>query len=464
MSAERYRLLGLATPRAAWFRDLSRWATNAALPVEFVKCVALEELPRPVGLGSGVLGGRWSMPVWPALDRDLVDARPRGRRRGHRGRRRPRPPRLGLARRRCGAARAVRPGSAARRADRGRPAGPRPRARGRLHGRPRPGRAGAGGWSPSPVPAVAARRRWPWPWPRASPRRPRQAGHGAAGRPRPPRRPGLLHDAGDVVPGVQELVEAHRAGTPTIDEVRRLAFDVDGPRLRPAARPAPPPGLDRAAASGRRRPRSTACQRSYRLVVADVDPDVEGDDEVGSVDVEDRNVLARTAPPGPTWSSWWRRPRRRAAAPGRDPRRLHRVGVDPDRMLPVITRAPRRAMARAEIAGAIAALAATSARRVVGSQGRSAPRVRRRPARPRPARAAPAWPLPRAIVTPDHRRGRGRCSTASRCVPARRRPPGPRWPSRRGRSARGPSTRRPGEPAPARCGPSPDRTGAIRCR
>ena len=41
MSAPRYRVLGLAHPRSAWFRELSRWSTNAALPVGIVTQNAL---------------------------------------------------------------------------------------------------------------------------------------------------------------------------------------------------------------------------------------------------------------------------------------------------------------------------------------------------------------------------------------------------------------------------------------
>ena len=35
-----------------------------------------------------------------------------------------------------------------------------------------------------------------------------------------------LHDARDVVPGVAELVDAHRGGQPSADEIRTLTFRV----------------------------------------------------------------------------------------------------------------------------------------------------------------------------------------------------------------------------------------------
>ncbi len=99
--------------------------------------------------------------------------------------------------------------------------------------------------------------------------------------------------------------------------------------------------------------------RAYRLVVADVDADLEGDDEVGSVDVEERNVLARTTAAGPT-SCWWSRRRRCRAPPARvaarrPPPLRRRPATDCSRSS---RRAPRRARGRAEIADAIGALAA----------------------------------------------------------------------------------------------------------
>jgi len=104
----------------------------------------------------------------------------------------------------------------------------------------------------------------------------------------------VLHDARDVVPGVQELVEAHRSGNPSPERIRALTYDVphrgyalllglrrhrDWTVVRPRAWEAALDGL---------------C-RSYRAVVADVDADVEGEAETGSFDIEDRNALARVA-------------------------------------------------------------------------------------------------------------------------------------------------------------------------
>lgn len=72
MPAERYVVLGLAPARAAWFRDVARWATSASLPLEFLKCVSAEELRARLASGrpiSAVLVDAGA----PGADRDLCD-------------------------------------------------------------------------------------------------------------------------------------------------------------------------------------------------------------------------------------------------------------------------------------------------------------------------------------------------------------------------------------------------------
>jgi hypothetical protein len=99
-------------------------------------------------------------------------------------------------------------------------------------------------------------------------------------------------------------------------------------------------------------------RRAYKAVVADVSPDVEGEAECGSVDVEDRNLLARVSMGHADVVVL-------VGAPG--VKGLHRLvralgdvvafGVDPSRILPVINRAPRGPRPRAEITAAQARLA-----------------------------------------------------------------------------------------------------------
>ena len=72
MATDRYVVLGLARARAAWFGQVARWATAAALPIEFVKTVSGEEVRARLRSGrpfSALLvdGGL------AALDRDLID-------------------------------------------------------------------------------------------------------------------------------------------------------------------------------------------------------------------------------------------------------------------------------------------------------------------------------------------------------------------------------------------------------
>ena len=44
MSGARYVVLGLAPPRAAWFAEVGRWAGSGTIPVDFVRCVSVDEV------------------------------------------------------------------------------------------------------------------------------------------------------------------------------------------------------------------------------------------------------------------------------------------------------------------------------------------------------------------------------------------------------------------------------------
>ncbi len=72
MAGERYVLLGLAPARSSWFKVVAQWANSGTIPAEFVKCLSVEELRARLASGrpfsaalvdSGLAG----------LDRDLVD-------------------------------------------------------------------------------------------------------------------------------------------------------------------------------------------------------------------------------------------------------------------------------------------------------------------------------------------------------------------------------------------------------
>lgn len=357
MSAERYVVLGLARARSPWFAEVARWSTSALVPVEFLKCLSPEELRARLRSGrtfSAVLVDAGA----PGVDRDLLAA-------------------------------ATDAGCAVLVVDDGRaprdwaalgasatlPAGFGPdELVDALAARATP----VGRWeaaTPPPTPPAAATD-GTWRGELVAVTGAGGAGTSTAacalaqGLAADCRNSGMvvladlaldadlavLHDAGDVVPGVQELVEAHRGGTPPVEDVRALTWAVptrgyslllglrrhrDWAALRPRAVEAALDGL----------------RRAYRLVVCDVEPDVEGEAQCGSVDVEDRNALARTAV-------------RQASlvvvvgVPGvqgvhdlvRVVDGLLELGVPADRLLPVVNRAPRSARARAEITAAVAEL------------------------------------------------------------------------------------------------------------
>jgi hypothetical protein len=69
---ERFVVLGVAPVRREWFRRVGRWANDATLPVEFVKCVSTTEVISRLESGrpfSALLADASSA----GLDRDVID-------------------------------------------------------------------------------------------------------------------------------------------------------------------------------------------------------------------------------------------------------------------------------------------------------------------------------------------------------------------------------------------------------
>jgi len=167
----------------------------------------------------------------------------------------------------------------------------------------------------------------------------------------------LLHDAPDVVPGLPELVEAHRVGVPSADEVIRTTFSVEDRGYRLLL------GLRRPRDWAGLRPRALGAavdslQRTSRVLVTDSGSDVEGEQQCGSVDVEERNMAARLVAARADVVAVVARPgltgiHRLLGTLGD----LAEIGVPPQRLLPVVNRAPRSPKARAEISRSIATLA-----------------------------------------------------------------------------------------------------------
>jgi hypothetical protein len=350
VAGDRFVLLGLARPRAEWFRSVGQWATSAALPAEFLKCVSIEELRARLESGRAhsavLLDG-----TMPAVDRDVIQAA-----------------------RSAGCAVLVVDDGHARRdwKSLGAAAVLPPvltrevlldvlATHATMVGRPvletydtalaDPSMSvgmitavcGTGGTGASTIAAALAQGLVS------------KAMHGDVlladlalnGE------QAMLHDVRDVAPGVQELVEAHRARRCSPDEVRALTFDVVGRGYRLLL------GLRRARYWSTIRPRSfevalDSLSAAFGVTVCDVTGDVEGEDDAGSVDVEERNHMARTSLLRADAVFAVTRP----GAKGlhslvRLLSDLAGLGVAGDRIVPVFNQAPRHPRARAELVSAL---------------------------------------------------------------------------------------------------------------
>ena len=103
----------------------------------------------------------------------------------------------------------------------------------------------------------------------------------------------VLHHLGAHEAGIGDLVEAHRTSLPEPQRLRELPARV--PRGYGLLA-----GLRRAVGWSSLRPRSLdatlrGLRTAYDVVVCDIDPDLEGEAEGGSFDVEERNSLSRMA-------------------------------------------------------------------------------------------------------------------------------------------------------------------------
>lgn len=73
MSSDRFVVVGVTRARARWVADLARWSTDGAAPIEFISCLTATEAGAVLGTGRRVsallLDARG-----PGIDRDLIDA------------------------------------------------------------------------------------------------------------------------------------------------------------------------------------------------------------------------------------------------------------------------------------------------------------------------------------------------------------------------------------------------------
>ncbi len=366
---ERYVLLGLARARADWFRTVSQWSTSASLPAEFVRCVSAEELRARLTSGrsfsAALVDG-----ATPGVDRDLIAMASEAGCAvlvvddGHATRDWRE---LGAAAVLASAfsrdellevlaATSAMVGSAT--VDDAQPELRDVRSRGRLIAVTGPGGTGAS------VTAIALAQGFATGEGLSSPRGRRQA-------PRPPSvlladlcrtaDQAMLHDSRVVVPGIQELVEAHRTSTPLHQQLLDQTFEVPQRGYRLVL------GLRRARHWVAIRPRALdatldSLQRLADIVVADVDPDVEGEADAGSTDVEERNLLSRATLTRADAAMVVGEPSMKGLfALVRTLSDLLGLGVPVDRLIPVISRSPRSPRQRAEISSSLADLLASSA-------------------------------------------------------------------------------------------------------
>ncbi|MCA1783836.1 MAG: hypothetical protein LC679_17185 [Intrasporangiaceae bacterium] len=366
---ERYVLLGLARARADWFRTVGRWSTSASLPAEFIRCVSAEELRARLASGRAFSAALVDGST-PGVDRDLIamatasgcavlvvdDGRATRDWRE-----------LGAAAVLASAfsrdellevlaATSMMVGAATVddvRSD------PRDlRSRGRLIAVTGPGGTGASVTAIALAQGLASGEGR-----RASPGR-KQAS-------RPPSvlladlcrtaDQAMLHDSRVVVPGVQELVEAHRTSTPLHQQLLDQTFEVPQRGYRLVL------GLRRSRHWVAIRPRAfdatlDSLQRLVDVVVADVDPDVEGEADAGSRDVEERNLLSRaTLTRADAALVVGESSMKGLFALVRTLSDLLGLGVPVDRLIPVISRSPRSPRQRAEISASLAELLSSSA-------------------------------------------------------------------------------------------------------
>lgn len=358
---ERYVLLGLARPRADWFRRVGQWASSAIVPGEFVRCVSVEELRARLGSGRPFSALLVDGDL-PALDRDLLAmARTAGcavlvvADGGARNFRE-----LGAAGVLSAdfsrddlleslAAHAQMVGAAevpdvAPPAEQAAPAG-------RLIAVTGPGGTGA---SSAAIALAQGLARGEAAVPDA--RRP-----GTRRQAAPPPSvlladlcriadQAMLHDSRVLVPGIQEVVEAHRTSVPSRGALLDQTFDVPARGYRLLL------GLRRPRHWVSIRPRALeatldSLQRLADLAVADVEEDVEGESETGSTDIEERNLLARAALARADVVVLVGEPSMKGVyALVRLLSELVAFGVPVQRLLPVLNRSPRNPRVRADLA------------------------------------------------------------------------------------------------------------------
>lgn len=412
MAGERYVVLGLAPVRSQWFDAVSQWCNSAALAADFVKCVSAEEVR--ARLASARSHSALLVDVTtPSLDRDLVhDAGRSGT------------PVIVVRDPGRGGPPAVELGAAAElpsHFDRDMlldVLGAHCRAVGEGDRLPPPlvevasplwlaemvTVCGPGGSGTSTVAIALAQGL------ASDARNARQVVLADLARHADQ---AMLHDATELGPGIQELVEACRLSEVEPSEVRGMTFEVPKRGYQLLL------GLRRPEAWSALRPRAVdgalrGLRRSFRSVVCDVEGDFEGEAEGGSSDVEERNHLARSAALHSTVVVAVGTPGLKGVhSLARLVRSLFVAGVQPERVLPVMNRAPRSPRARAEMSRAFAQLVCAA-----DGAGPAAAAPVALPERKLEDCLRDGGPLPSAVVDPVHRAVSVLCERLADTAPA----------------------------------------------
>jgi len=365
MPGARYVVLGLAPARAPWFREVALWSTTGSIAAEFVKCLSAEEVRARLG-GGRPFSALLVDAALGSLDRDLIDAARdvgcavivvEGHRTGRDWTAIGADAVLGgifdrkeLLDTLAGHARSI------SRVDRAFAIGPAGEATGWRS--PLAVVTGPGGTGASTVALALAQ---------GLADDVRYQGAVLLADLRLHAELAMLHDAHDVVPGIQEVVDAFRTTDLSVNQLRSLTFDVPARGYRLLL------GLRRSRAWGTIRPRAfeaalEGLRRAHLAVVADVDPELEGEEEGGSIDVEERHTMSRTACAeadvafvvGAAGMKGLHAQRRVIVE-------LLTFGVPAERIVPVVNRAPRHPRTRAEITGALAQLLPAQAAELMGT-------------------------------------------------------------------------------------------------
>ncbi|MCC5947225.1 MAG: hypothetical protein JJT89_02110 [Nitriliruptoraceae bacterium] len=364
--SERYVILGVAPARADWFRTVSQWSSSAVIPAEFVRCVSLDELQARLASGRAfstviVDGGM------AGIDRDLfavagengvsvlvVDEAGRRdwRELGAAGVLAARFSRDELLEVLAATSAPVSAGTY----EPSPLAAALPQQQGRLVAVTGPGGTGASTLAIALAQGLAAGEGR---WERPSDRRSRRSAEPA---PAPSvlladlcrvADQAMMHDSRVVVPSIQELVEAHRTVTPARNALLDQTFEVPARGYRLVL------GLRRPRHWVALRPRALdstldSLQRLADVVVADIEPDIEGEAETGSADVEERHLLARATLTRADAVVVVGEPSMKGCfALVRTINELTSFGIGIDRILPVVNRSSWRPRARAELGASL---------------------------------------------------------------------------------------------------------------